>query len=52
MNKVLISSVAALRETSIIFAASIGGFLFKERFALGRVVASGIFVTGIACLII
>ena len=52
MTKVPISSVAALRETSIIFAALIGGYLFKETFALGRVVASGIVVTGIACLII
>jgi drug/metabolite transporter (DMT)-like permease len=52
MTKLPISSVAALRETSIIFAALIGGYVLKEKFALGRVVASIIVVAGIACLIL
>ena len=52
MTKLPISSVAALRETSIIFAALIGGYVLKERFALSRVLASTIVVTGIACLIL
>lgn len=52
MTKLPISSVAALRETSIIFAALIDGYVLKETFALGRVLASSLVVTGIACLII
>lgn len=51
MTKVPISSVAALRETSIIFAALIGGFVLKEKCAFGRVVASCIVVPGIILLI-
>jgi len=52
MTKIPISSVAALRETSIIFAALIGGYVLREKLAFGRVLASGIVVTGIACLIL
>jgi drug/metabolite transporter (DMT)-like permease len=52
MTKLPISSVAALRETSIIFAALIGGYVLKEKFAFSRVVASTIVVIGIACLIL
>lgn len=52
MTKVPISSVAALRETSIIFAALIGGYMLKEKFALSRVLASSIVVIGIVFLIL
>jgi len=52
MTQLPISSVAVLRETSIIFAALIGGYVFKEKFAFGRVLASSIVVTGIICLIL
>jgi drug/metabolite transporter (DMT)-like permease len=52
MTKVPISSVAALRETSIIFATLIGGYVLKETFALCRVFASSLVVTGIGCLVI
>ena len=52
MTKLPISSVAALRETSIIFAALIGGYVLKEKFAFSRVLASTTVVTGIACLIL
>jgi len=52
MTKLPISSVAVLRETSIIFAALIGGYVLKEKFAFTRVFASTVVVTGIACLIL
>jgi drug/metabolite transporter (DMT)-like permease len=52
MTKLPISSVAVLRETSIIFAALIGGFVLKEKFAFSRIFASTIVVTGIACLVL
>jgi drug/metabolite transporter (DMT)-like permease len=52
MTQIPISSVAALRETSIIFTALIGGYVLKEKFAFGRVLASGVVVTGIVCLIL
>lgn len=52
MTQIPISSVAVLRETSIIFAAIIGGYMLKEKFAFSRVLASSIVVTGIACLIL
>jgi len=51
MTQIPISSVAVLRETSIIFAALIGGYVLKEKFASGRLLASSIVVIGITCLI-
>jgi hypothetical protein len=36
MTRAPIASVAALRETSVLFAALIGVFVLKERFRLQR----------------
>lgn len=48
MTKVLISSIAALRKTSIVFAALMDGYVLKEKFAFGRVIAFCIDVMCIA----
>lgn len=39
--------VAALRETSVLFAALIGTFLLGEPFGKRRIVAAGIIVAGL-----
>jgi drug/metabolite transporter (DMT)-like permease len=52
MTTMPISSVAVLRETSIIFAALISGYMLKETFVFGRVIASTVVVVGIASLIL
>ena len=45
-----LATIAALRETSIVFAALIGALIFHERFGRYRMVASAVVVTGIAVL--
>ena len=45
-----LASVAALRETSIIFAALIGMVLFHERFGIVRTVGASLAVVGILLL--
>lgn len=45
-----VAGIAALRETSIIFAAILGALLFKERFGAVRVAASAIVVAGVLLL--
>jgi drug/metabolite transporter (DMT)-like permease len=45
-----LATIAALRETSIVFAALIGAVLFHERFGRLRMAASAVVVTGIAIL--
>jgi drug/metabolite transporter (DMT)-like permease len=45
-----LATIAALRETSIVFAALIGAVLFRERLGLPRTVASAVVVIGIAVL--
>ncbi|MEE1819813.1 EamA family transporter [Streptomyces sp. SP18ES09] len=45
-----LATVAALRETSIVFAALIGLVLFREPFGRRRVTAGALVVTGIAVL--
>jgi len=45
-----IALVAALRETSIIFALLIGVFFLKERLSLGKVVSTAITLLGVALL--
>jgi drug/metabolite transporter (DMT)-like permease len=42
--------VAALRETSVLVAAVIGGVAFGERFGRRRVVAAGFITAGIVLL--
>jgi uncharacterized membrane protein len=39
--------VAALRETSVLFAALIGTFLLGERFGVKRIVAAALIVAGL-----
>jgi drug/metabolite transporter (DMT)-like permease len=50
MTSVAMAPIAALRETSIIFAAIIGVWFFKESFAKHRIVASILVVAGVSCL--
>lgn len=45
-----IAMVAALRETSIVFATAIGGLMLSERVGVPRVVAAGVVVGGAAVL--
>ncbi len=45
-----VAGIAALRETSIVFAALLGALLFGERFGPVRVAASAIVVTGVLLL--
>ena len=52
ITKMLISSVAVLRETSNIFAVLIGSYVLKQTFALSRVLTSNSVVTVIAYSII
>jgi len=42
--------VAALRETSVLFAALIGVFMLKERFRLQRAVGTGAIIAGVMAL--
>lgn len=50
MTRAPIAAVAALRETSVIFAAIIGAWLLKEPFGRHRVVGACLVVAGIALL--
>jgi drug/metabolite transporter (DMT)-like permease len=45
-----IAQVAALRETSVIIAALIGHFLFREPFGAKRILASVLVAAGIVLL--
>ncbi|KNZ31599.1 MAG: phosphonate utilization associated membrane protein [Methylibium sp. NZG] len=50
MTRAPIASVAALRETSVLFAALLGTLLLKERFGLQRAVGTGVIVAGVMAL--
>jgi phosphonate utilization associated putative membrane protein len=50
MTKAPVASVAALRETSVLFAALIGVFVLKERFRLQRAIGTGAVVIGVMAL--
>jgi drug/metabolite transporter (DMT)-like permease len=50
MTRAPVASVAALRETSVLFAALIGVVLLKERFRLQRAVGTGAIVAGVMAL--
>lgn len=50
MTRAPIATVAALRETSVLFAALIGVLLLKERFRLQRALGAGAIVAGIMAL--
>lgn len=50
MTRAPIASVAALRETSVLFAAVLGTVLLKERFGLQRALGTGAIVAGVMAL--
>ena len=50
MTRAPVASVAALRETSVLFAALIGTVLLKERFGAQRAVGTGVIVAGVMAL--
>jgi len=50
MTRAPVASVAALRETSVLFAAVIGTVLLKERFGAQRAVGTGVIVAGVMAL--
>jgi phosphonate utilization associated putative membrane protein len=50
MTKAPVASVAALRETSVLFAALIGVLLLGERFRLQRALGTGAIIAGVIAL--
>lgn len=50
MTRAPVASVAALRETSVLFAALLGTLLLKERFGLQRAVGTVVLVAGVMAL--
>ncbi len=50
MTRAPVASVAALRETSVLFAALFGTLLLKERFGLQRAAGTGVIVAGVMAL--
>jgi uncharacterized membrane protein len=50
MTQAPVASVAALRETSVLFAALLGTLLLKERFGLQRALGTGVIVAGVMAL--
>ncbi len=50
MTRAPVASVAALRETSVLFAALIGTLWLKERFGLQRAAGTGVIVAGVMAL--
>jgi len=50
MTRAPVASVAALRETSVLFAALLGTWLLKERFGLQRAAGTVVVVAGVMAL--
>lgn len=50
MTKAPVAVVAALRETSVLFAALLGTWLLREVFTLRRALGTAVIVTGVAAL--
>ncbi|CAD5373450.1 Phosphonate utilization associated membrane protein [Rubrivivax sp. A210] len=50
MTQAPVASVAALRETSVLFAALLGCWLLKERFGLQRAIGTLVVVVGVMAL--
>jgi len=50
MTRAPVASVAALRETSVLFAALLGTWLLKERFGLQRALGTAVVVAGVMAL--
>ncbi len=50
MTRAPVASIAALRETSVLFAAVLGTVLLKERFGLQRAIGTGVILAGVMAL--
>jgi len=50
MSKAPVATVAALRETSVLFAAVLGSWFLKEAFTLRRAIGTGVIVAGVMAL--
>ena len=50
MTQAPVASVAALRETSVLFAALLGTWLLKEKFGLQRAAGTAVVVVGVVAL--
>ena len=50
MTRAPVASVAALRETSVLFAVVLGTWLLKEKFGLQRAIGTGVVVAGVMAL--
>ncbi len=50
MTRAPVASVAALRETSVLFAAILGTWLLKEKFGLQRAIGTAVIVAGVMAL--
>ncbi len=50
MTRAPVATVAALRETSVLFAALIGVFMLHERFHIERAIGTGAIVAGVLAL--
>jgi phosphonate utilization associated putative membrane protein len=50
MTRAPVASVAALRETSVLFAALLGTWLLKEKFGLQRALGTAVVVAGVMAL--
>ncbi len=50
MTRAPVASVAALRETSVLFAAVMGTLLLKEKFGVQRAIGTGVIVAGVMAL--
>ena len=50
MTRAPVASVAALRETSVLFAALLGTWLLKERFGVQRAAGTAVIVAGVMAL--
>ena len=50
MTRAPVASVAALRETSVLFATVLGTLMLKERFGWQRAIGTGVIVVGVMAL--
>ena len=50
MTRAPVASVAALRETSVLFAMLLGSWLLKEHFSVRRAIGGGVIVAGVMAL--
>ena len=50
MTRAPVASIAALRETSVLFAAVLGTVMLKESFGLQRAIGTGVIVAGVMAL--